>query len=68
MEVTRVTTDEVKERMDRGEQFTFIDSRNAKEWAVANTKIAGAIRVDSNEVNQHVSEIPHDRTVIVYCT
>jgi rhodanese-related sulfurtransferase len=68
MEVTRVTLDEVKERMDRGEQFTFVDTRNLKASAEAETKLPGAIRVPADEVEQHLSEIPHDRTVITYCT
>lgn len=68
MEATRVTVDEIKERMDRGEQFTFVDTRNPKAWAEAETKLPGAIRVPADEVEQHLSEIPHNRTVITYCT
>jgi len=68
MEATRVTIDEIKERMDRGEQFTFVDSRNPQAWAEAETKLPGAIRVPADEVEQHLAEIPHDRTVITYCT
>ena len=68
MEATRVTVDEVKERMDRGEQFTFVDTRNPQAWAEAETKLPDAIRVPADEVEQHLAEIPHDRTVITYCT
>lgn len=68
MEATRVMVDEVKERMDRGEQFAFVDTRNAKAWAESDKKVAGAIRVPSDQLLQHLSEIPHDRTVITYCT
>ncbi|MGH9930699.1 MAG: rhodanese-like domain-containing protein [Pyrinomonadaceae bacterium] len=68
MEATRVTVDEVRERMDRGEQFTFVDSRNPQAWAEAKTKLPGAVRVPADEVEQHLAEIPHDRTVITYCT
>ena len=68
MEVTRVTVDEVKERMDRGEAFTFIDTRNPKAWAEAQTKLPNAIRITADEVEQHLDEIPRDRTVITYCT
>jgi len=68
MEVTRVTVDEVKERMDRGEVFTFIDTRNPKAWAEAQTKLPNAIRVPADEVEQHLDQIPRDRTVITYCT
>lgn len=68
MEATRVTADELKERMNRGEQFTFIDTRNPTAWGEAQTKLPGAIRVPADEVEQHLSEIPRDRTAITYCT
>jgi rhodanese-related sulfurtransferase len=68
MEATRVTVDEVKERMDRGEPLVFVDTRNPQAWSEAETKLPGAIRVPADEVEQHLKEIPHDRTVITYCT
>jgi rhodanese-related sulfurtransferase len=68
MEATRVTIDEVKERMDRGEQFVFVDARNPKAWAEASTKLPGAIRVPADDAEQHLDEISRDRTVITYCT
>ena len=68
MEATRVTVDEVKQRMDRGEAFTFVDTRNPTAWGEAKTKLPGAIRVPADEVEQHLNEIPHDRSVITYCT
>jgi rhodanese-related sulfurtransferase len=68
MEATRVTVDEVKERMDRGEAFTFVDTRNPQAWGEAKTKLPGAIRIPADEVEQYVDKIPRDRTVITYCT
>ena len=68
METTRVTVDEIKERMDRGEQFTFIDTRNPTAWAEAKSKLPGAIRVSADEVDSVIDDIPHDKTVITYCT
>jgi rhodanese-related sulfurtransferase len=68
MEATRVTVDEVKERMNRGEQFAFVDTRNPKAWDEAKTKLPGAIREPADEVEQHLTHIPRDRTVITYCT
>jgi rhodanese-related sulfurtransferase len=68
MEPTRVTVDEVKERMNRGEKFTFLDTRNPKAWGEAETKLPSAIRVPADEVEQHLDEIPRDRAVITYCT
>jgi rhodanese-related sulfurtransferase len=68
MAATRVTVDEVKQRMDRGEPFTFVDTRNPNAWGDADTKLPGAIRVPADELDRHLDEIPHDRTVITYCT
>jgi rhodanese-related sulfurtransferase len=68
MEPTRVTVDEIHERTERGEPFTFIDSRNPQAWAESKVKLPGAIRVPADEAEQHLSEIPKDRVVIVYCT
>jgi rhodanese-related sulfurtransferase len=68
MEATRVTVDEVKERMDRGEQFAFVDTRNPQAWGEAETKLPGALRVPADEVERRLQEIPRDRAVITYCT
>lgn len=68
MEATRITTDEVKERMDRGEEFAFVDTRNPKAWAESDKKLPNAIRVPAEELEQHLDEIPRDRSVLTYCT
>jgi rhodanese-related sulfurtransferase len=68
MEATRVTAEEIKERMARGEQFAFVDTRNPQAWGEAETKLPGALRVPADEVDKHLSEIPRDRAVITYCT
>ena len=68
MEPTRVTVNEVSERMDRGEPFAFVDTRNPKAWGESDVKLPGAILVPADEVEQHLSEIPNDRVVITYCT
>lgn len=67
-QVTRVTVDEVLERMRRGEPFTFIDTRNPQAWGEAQTKLLGALRVPADEVEEHLPSISHERTVITYCT
>ena len=68
MEATRITTDEVKERMDRGEPLAFLDTRNPTAWAESDQKLPSAIRVPAEELDQHLDEIPKDRAVITYCT
>jgi rhodanese-related sulfurtransferase len=68
MEVTRVTVDEVKARMDRGEPVLFLDTRNPTAWNESDVKPPGAPRVPADEVEQRLKEIPHDRAIITYCT
>jgi rhodanese-related sulfurtransferase len=68
MEATRITTDEVKERLERGEEFAFLDTRNPKAWGDSDKKLPNAIRVPAEELAQHLNEIPKDRAVITYCT
>lgn len=68
MQATRITVDEVGERMNRGEPFAFVDTRNPTAWAESDQKLPAAIRVPAEEVEQHLDEIPHDRAVIAYCT
>ena len=58
MEVTRVTIDEIKARMDRGEEFTFVDARNAEAWAAAETKLPGAIRVPRTRSSNTFQRFP----------
>lgn len=64
----KLTVEEVKQRMDRGEPLVFADARNPQAWRDATTMLPGAIRVPADQVEQHLGEIPHDRTVISYCT
>jgi rhodanese-related sulfurtransferase len=68
MEATRITVDEVKERLDRGEEFAFVDTRNPQAWGQSDQKLPHAIRVPAEEYAEHLNEIPRDRTVITYCT
>lgn len=68
VEVTRITPDEVKARMDRGEKFVFVDSRNDKAWAESDVKLPGAVRLPLNEAERRAGELPRDRAIITYCT
>jgi rhodanese-related sulfurtransferase len=66
--VTRVTADEVKQRMDRGEPLVLVDARNPHAWGESDEKLPGAIRIPAAEVAEHLDEIPPGRAIITYCT
>jgi sulfur-carrier protein adenylyltransferase/sulfurtransferase len=64
----RITPDDLKRRMDAGEEFTVIDVRNPQAWAESDTMIPEAIRVPIDNYEAHLSEIPKSRSVVTYCT
>ncbi len=67
-EVSRVTADEVKTRMERGEPIAFVDSRSDHAWSSSSEQIRGSIRVPPQDAASHLAEVPKDRSIVVYCT
>jgi hypothetical protein len=67
-EPSRVTVEQVKQWMDEGVPLAFLDSRSEASWRGSGTKLPGALRVPPDDVESHLSEIPRDRRIIVYCT
>lgn len=63
-----VSASEAKRMLDSGTQVIFVDARHPVAWGQAANKLPGAIRIPADEVNQHLSELPSDGTVITYCT
>jgi rhodanese-related sulfurtransferase len=64
----RITVDALKRRMDEGEDFTLIDTRNPVAWAQSDSMMPGAIRVPVDELEENLSRIPRDRPAVAYCT
>jgi rhodanese-related sulfurtransferase len=60
--MARVSVDELKEMMDRGEEPLVVDARSAGARNRDPRRIPRAITVDGFE------NIPADREIIVYCT
>jgi rhodanese-related sulfurtransferase len=64
----RITVQQLKRRMEAGEDFTIIDSRNPQAWAESDTMIPEAIRVPLDELDKSLARIPKNRPVVTYCT
>jgi len=67
-EPTRVTVEEVKARIDRGEPIAFLDTRSEEAWAKSDIRIKGAIRVPPKDVDRYLQQIPRNRSLVTYCT
>ena len=64
----RITVEELKKRMEAGEDFTVIDVRNPQAWAESDTQIPEAIRVPLDQLDENLPRIPRDRPVVACCT
>jgi len=64
----RITVEELKRRMDAGEDFTVIDVRNPDAWKETDTVIPEAIRVPLDKLEENLPRIPKTRAVVAYCT
>lgn len=64
----RITVDDFRKRMEKGEDFVVIDTRNAQEWANSDQKLPEAIRVSADDIDQILSQTPKDKSIVAYCT
>jgi rhodanese-related sulfurtransferase len=64
----RITIDDLRARMGKGEGFVVIDTRNPQEWAKSDVKVPEAIRVSADKLDEILSNIPKDKPVVAYCT
>jgi adenylyltransferase/sulfurtransferase len=62
--VPQITVNELKQRIDAGEDLFILDVREPFEYQIAN--IGGKL-IPQNEVPQRLSEIDRDREIIVHC-
>lgn len=68
LRIARITADELKQKLDAGEELTIVDLRHSLDFEADPEKIPGAFRMDAQELTSKGEEIPHDREVILYCT
>ena len=63
----RISPDEVRQRQDAGENVVFLDMRKGS-WNRSDVKVAGAIRVPIDELEEHLADLPREATLVAYCT
>jgi hydroxyacylglutathione hydrolase len=60
-----LTVQELKERLDIGEDLVILDVREKDKWHAGHIK--GALHVYAGHLEQHLDEIPKDRPIVVTC-
>ncbi len=66
-DVPRITIQELKSKMDMGENVLIIDVRSGEDYASSKVKIKGAVRIPLKALEQRQKELPQDREIITYC-
>jgi membrane protein DedA with SNARE-associated domain len=65
--VARVTPEELKRKLDSGEDVVIIDVRHDLDFEADPSIIPGTLRIPSEQLESY-PDIPKDREVVVYCT
>jgi membrane protein DedA with SNARE-associated domain len=65
--IARVTPEEVKQRLDAGEDLLMVDLRHAVEFEVEPRTIPGAIHLSIEELEKQHHQIPRDREIVLFC-
>jgi len=68
LRIARITPEELKRKLDAGEDMVVVDLRHSVEFESDDAKVPGAIHLDPEEIEQRHVEIPRDRDIVLYCT
>src|SRR5437868_4230932 len=68
LRVARVTPEQLKAELDSGADLRIIDLRHALDYEAEPRILPGAIRLPAEELEQRGSELPHGRTLVLYCS
>ena len=68
LRISRITVDELKQKIDAGEELVIVDLRHSVDFEADPETIPGAFRMDSKELEEKNDRLPRDREVILYCT
>jgi membrane protein DedA with SNARE-associated domain len=68
LRIARITVEELKEKLDAGENVVIVDLRHSLDFEADPETIPGAFRMDAKELEEKNDLLPHDREIILYCT
>ncbi|HEX3175720.1 MAG TPA: VTT domain-containing protein [Methylomirabilota bacterium] len=66
--IARITPEELKRRLDAGENIVVVDVRDRLDFDAEPTIIPGALHLATDELDARYREIPRERDIVLYCT
>ena len=68
LRITQITPEELKQKLDAGEELVIVDLRHTLDFEAAPETIPGAVRMDAQELQERNERLPRDREIVLYCT
>jgi Rhodanese-like domain len=68
LRIARITVDELKEKIDAGEQVTIVDLRHSMDFEAEPETIPGALHMEAKELEEKTDRLPRGGEVVLYCT
>jgi rhodanese-related sulfurtransferase len=68
LRVARVSVDEVRAMLDRGDEPLIVDVRSSSARKADGRRIPTAIVANLDDIGAHVGDLPLNREIILYCT
>ena len=68
LRIARISPDELKRRIDAGEDIIIVDLRHALEFDAEPQTIYGAVHMDPADLEEAVEVIPRDREIVLFCS
>ena len=68
LRITQITPEELKQKLDAGEELVIVNLRHTLDFEAAPETIPGAVRMDAQELQERNERLPRDREIVLYCT
>lgn len=66
--VDRITPEELKRKLDAGEEVVVVDLRHSSEFEADEGALPGAVQLPPEALDAHLDSLPRDREVVLFCT
>ncbi len=67
LKIARITPEELKGKIDAGEDIIIVDLRHALDFEAQPETILGALHMDAAELEEAHEAIPRDREIVLFC-
>jgi membrane protein DedA with SNARE-associated domain len=68
MRIARITPEELKAKLDAGEDMMVVDVRHRVDFEAEPSIIPGALHLTTEDLEARHHEIPREREIVLYCT